>query len=348
MTSRDTRRRFEQWANNPECQANAASALLGVSMVEVAKRDGLEPTMGQSPFALQRGQRFERQLFHEEARVLRAELEKAGVLPSGSKGLADFRLRQVGGASRNLDEARESTLRLFEGLADRGVDGKTPSLVAGATICVPGRAMLPEAILVLDVLVIRPSNTLPELVVGEIKTYPDRGGYTDRVELAGARAQAGVYVHGLMEVLREHRWIGRIDVAMTGFLVLTKPGSNRPSVRAREDLRYQAARAARGLEKLRTLAEQMAPKGAPPEDPVAAVAAAPIHYAEACIRFCDRAAGCFKRALEDGKPEVLGDDVARLLGTMKLGRVQEVLQGAEPKTHAERELVALAGTRGAR
>jgi hypothetical protein len=317
-------------------------------MVDVAKSENLDPSMGQSPFALQRGQRFERQLFHEEARVLRAELEKAGVLPPGSEGLADFRLRQVGGSSQNLDEARERTLELFRALADRGVANKTPSLVAGATICVPGRAMLPEAILVLDALVIRANDKLPELVVGEIKTYPDRGGYTDRVELAGARAQAGVYVHGLMEVLREHGWMGRIEVATTGFLVLTKPGSNRPSVRAREDLRYQAARAARGLEKLRTLAGQMAPMGAPPKDPVAAVAAAQIHYTEACIRFCDRAEGCFKRALEDGKPEVLGDDVARLLGTMKLGRVQEVLQGAEPRTHAERELVALAGTRGAR
>ena len=48
-------------------------------MVDVAAREGLAPTMGQSPFALQRGQRFERQLFREDAAVLRSELENAGV-----------------------------------------------------------------------------------------------------------------------------------------------------------------------------------------------------------------------------------------------------------------------------
>ena len=31
-------------------------------------------------------------------------------------------------------------------------------------------------------------------MVGEIKTYPDRGGHTDGGELAQARAQAGVYI----------------------------------------------------------------------------------------------------------------------------------------------------------
>jgi hypothetical protein len=317
-------------------------------MVDVATREGLKPNMGQSPFALQRGQRFERQLFRSDAELLRVELETAGVLPKGSKGFADFRMRHLGGTCRTLDEARERTIDLLAALAKNGIGSKTPSLVAGGTICVPGRAMLPEAILVLDALVVRKDDSVPELVVGEIKTYPDRGGHTDRVELAGARAQSGVYVHGLTEVLGENGWRGRVAVATTGFLVLTKPGSNRPSVRAREDLRYQAARAARGLEKLRALAGSMAPSGAPPADPIAAVLAAPVHYEEACIRFCDRASGCFARALADGNPSVLGDDVARLLGTMSLSRVRALLHGEKPKTHAERELVALAGTRGAR
>ena len=56
----------------------------------------------------------------------------------------------------------------------------------------------------------------------------------------------------------------------------------------------------------------------------------------------------YKRALAAGEPGVLGDDAARLLGTMNLKRVQQILQGAQPKSHAERELVALAGARGAR
>jgi hypothetical protein len=348
MKTRDTRRRFEQWAHNPECQANAISAILGVSMVDVAKREGLEASMGQSPFALQRGQRFERQLFRDDAKALRAELENAGVLPPGSQGLADYRMRQVGGPCANLDEAHKRTLEFFGDLAKRGISKDTASLVAGATICVPGRAMLPEAILVLDALVVCRGKSHPELVVGEIKTYPDRGGYTDRNELAGARAQSGVYVHGLGEVLKEQGWLDRIHVATTGFLVLTKPGSNRASVRAREDLQYQAARAARGLEKLREAAARMAPAGEPPADPVAAVLDASVHYEEACIRFCDRASGCHARAIKNGDPAVLGDDAARLLGDTSLGRVCELFRGSPPRTHAEEELVALAGIGGRR
>jgi len=345
-TNRDTRRRFEQWARNPECEANATSAVLGVPMADVAIREGLKPTMGQSPFALQRGHRFERLLFRDNAQVLRTELEEAGVLPAEPPGFTDLRLRPLGGTCRDLEEARGHTLDLLGSLAREGLASTGPSLVAGATICVPGRAMLPEAILVVDALVMRRTNGHPELVVGEIKTYPDRGGYTDRVELAGARAQSGVYVHGLTEILRENGWADRVKVSTNGFLVLTKPGSNRASVRADEDLRYQAERAARGLEKLRALAQQLTPSGSPPSDPIAAVIDAPIQYEEACIRFCDRASGCFARDLAAARPSILGDDVARLIGPMSLDRVRELLHGAQPKTHGERELLVLAGAGG--
>ena len=342
MENRDTRRRFEQWGKNPGCEANAVSAILGVSMVEVAEREGLTSTMGQSPFALQRGQRFERQLFGNGAELLRTELENAAVLPKGSQGFADFRMRLHGGSCANLNDARERTRELLSGLAEEGVTSKTPTIVAGATICVPGRAMLPEAILVLDAIVLKRKENQAEIVVGEIKTYPDRGGYTDGVELAGARAQSGVYVHGLQEVIEENRWTS-IEVSKTGFLVLTKPGSNQPSIRAREDLHYQAVRAKRGLEKLRALAGQMVQSESALKDPVGAVLAAGVNYEESCVRFCDRASGCFARAVQSGHPAILGDDVARLTGTISLDRVRELLHGAKPQTQAERELVNLAG-----
>lgn len=297
--------------------------------------------MGQSPFALQRGQRFEARLFKDDAAVLLGELERARVLSEGSKGFLDVRTRRHGGPSKDLDDARSRTLELFRALAAHGITAATPRLVAGATLCVPGRAMLPEAILVLDALVVRPSDAGPELVVGEVKTYPDRGGHTDRSELAGARAQAGVYVHGVGAVLREEGLAPRIRVSTSGFLVLTKPGSNRPSVRPNEDLQYQALRAERGLEKLRALADEVAPDGAPPSDPIASVLGAATHYEESCLRFCDRASGCFARARAADSPAILGDDVARLLGSMSLRRARDLLRGAKPKSPAEVQLVQL-------
>lgn len=69
------------------------------------------------------------------------------------------------------------------------------------------------------------SKTPPRLAVGEIKTYPDRAGYTDSGELATARAQAGVCVHGLRLVIEELGLSTALDVATEGFLILTRPGS---------------------------------------------------------------------------------------------------------------------------
>ena len=77
------------------------------------------------------------------------------------------------------------------------------ALVASATVRLPRLIMLPETILVADVVAVTYEKRTPLLAVGEIKTYPDRGGHTDGGELAQARAQAGVYVHGLRTAINE-------------------------------------------------------------------------------------------------------------------------------------------------
>src|SRR6266850_1290655 len=94
---RDTRLRFEQWARNPACEANTLSAVHGIPMVEVAKAEGSRITMGQSPFALARGQTFERGLFRGAAVRLRQALIEAEVLDSTARGFADFRTRRTAG-----------------------------------------------------------------------------------------------------------------------------------------------------------------------------------------------------------------------------------------------------------
>jgi hypothetical protein len=331
-SSRDTRRRFEQWARNPQCQANAVSAVHNVRMADVAAREGGRPTMGQSPFAIARGNSFERSLFRAGARNLFEALIAAKVVPETASGLADFRLRMNGGRCHDLDEALAQTADLLRS-ASAG-ERNLPWLVAGATVRIPGGLMLPEALLVLDALVIRHDQGPPQLIVGEIKTYPDRAGYTDAAELATARAQAGVYVHGLDLVLEELGLGGKLNVLRQGFLVLTRPGFNRPSIRAGEDLRYQAERAKRGFELLRATAQALPPAGTPAEQ---AVMGADIHYCEACVSFCDRATVCRAKALQAGDGAVLGDDVARFLGSISLQRALDLMDDAEPLTKAEED-----------
>lgn len=304
-------------------------------MAGVAAREGAIPSMGQSPFAIARGQAFERALFRNQGQSLFEGLKAAGVVPANGSGLADLRLRMNGGRLHSLDDARSGTSNLLLDLASgrRGIG--RPWLVAGATVRIPGGVMLPEAILVLDALVIDHSTRPNTLTVGEIKTYPDRGGYTDPQELATARAQAGVYVHGLELVLDELRLREHFRVSLTGFLVLSRPGFNRPSVRAGEDLRYQAERAKRGFALLRQAAQ-----GLPPGSGLAGIEeiiTAPINYNETCVMYCDRASVCRKKALAEGDGAVLGDDVSRFLGSVPLDRALALMAGASPTTEAERD-----------
>ena len=338
---RDTRRRFEQWAHNPTCEANTLSAVHGISMAEVAREEGLTPSMGQSPFAVARGQTFERGLFRDGAAELRAELERAGVLPLGSSGLLDLRLRRHGGPMPDLDAARAATLDLLRAVG-RADPNRRPSIIASATLLIPSGVMLPEALLVVDVIAATYTASDVVLTVGEIKTYPDRGGHTDTGELATARAQAGVYVHALRMVAKELGLADRIRVSERGFLVLSRPGFNRPSVRANEDLKYQAWRAERGFKQLEAAAARLpVVQGADLTNAPArlqAVRGAATAYHETCVTFCDRAPACFAAAFDAGSAALLGEDVERFLGSVPLERAMALMDGSQPRNEAEEDL----------
>jgi len=326
MKRHDTRRRFEQWARNPECQANVVSAVHGIGMAKVVEAEGGEPTMGQSPFALGRGVTFEKRLFENGGATIGADLAEAGVLPSTDFEFHDFRLRKNGGTQQNLDSALSATRAYLKALA------KSPpsraALIVGATVVVPGGLMLPEALLVLDALVVTERDNQIVLTIGEIKTYPDRGGHTDAGELAVARAQAGVYLHGTRLVLDELDISDQCLVEDHGFLVLSKAGRNAPSVRGHEDLRYQAKRAERGFERLRHVAE-LVPNAADDDTKLLAVQGAPTAYRETCVAFCDRATLCHSKAVCAGDAAALGEDMVRLLGPVPLARAVEILNGDE-------------------
>jgi hypothetical protein len=353
---RDTRRRLDQFIANPSCTANVLSAVHDIPMVQVARSLGLAPEAGQSPFAIARGHTFERSLYANEAERLFAALIRAGVLPAGATGFVDLRLKVNGGAFAEIDESRER----FEALlvrfakATREERAQLPSLIAAPALRIPGRAILPDGLFAVDVVTVHPQGPRADgkpgpivLRVGEIKVYPDRGGYTDPHELASTRAQAGVYVHALRLAVEAADLGGAIEVATDGFLVLTRPGLNAPSVRANEDLRYQEQRAAEAFERLRSAAAEALPLDGPgdevPELRLAVVRGAQKAYEEACISFCELEADCHRRALEAGEPSVLGRDVARFLGTISLHRAIALLDGAEAASPAEADFLRRAG-----
>jgi hypothetical protein len=341
---RNTRMRFEQWARNPSCEANTFSAVHNVRMADVARSIGLEPTFGQSPFAIARGQDFESFLFRQGGARLIEQLVESDVVPEGGCDFVDFRLRMNGGTKlHSLDDAIEATADLLRSL-DQGPDRALPLLVAGTTVRIPRGVMLPEANLIIDALVVRRDLDPVTLIVGEIKAYPDRGGYTDEAELAGARAQAGLYVHALEVVSEELGLSDGIRVAGEGFLVLTRPGSNWPSIRPHEELRYQALRAARGFELLERAALQLPDFIGNDDEPlderaVTTITRSAHAYSEACLSFCDLAVACHDEALARGDAIVLGDDIRRFVGGIELRRALALLDGAVPSDATEEDFV---------
>ena len=245
---RNTRARFEQWAKNPACAANTLSAVHNVRLDKAAESIGLDPSFGQSPFAIARGNAFEAGLFAADAARLRTALERKACLPSASSGFLDLRLRMNGGPSvRTVDEALDRTRQW---LADLAAGRGEASIVAAPMVRIPRGVILPEALLILDVATVTRDAMGPIITVGEIKAFPDRGGHTDAGQLAAARAQAGLYRLALEMAIEADGLTDRIRLTSHGFLVFTWPGSNQPSVRTGEDLTYQALRASRGFEQL--------------------------------------------------------------------------------------------------
>ena len=307
-------------------------------MRKVAAAEGAKGSFGQSPFALARGQQFERYAFENDAKRLREELEQSGVLAPGSSGLADFRLSRAPRPCATIDAAEARTTEWMRALA---AGQCMETIAAGATIRIPGGVMLPTATLCVDVLAIERGGAAAELIVGEVKVYPDRKGYTDPTQLATSRAQAGMYVHGLRRVIKQLGLAERIRVSDRGFLVLSRAGTNYLSVRANEDFAGQARRAEEGLSALSDCAASLNLGSTPPEMALPVIQAAPTALCEDCLSFCERFEVCRQRAWERSDGAILGDAVQRYLGGTSLERVRELLCGEAPKDDHESEILAL-------
>lgn len=338
---RNTRGRFEQWAKNPTCDANTLSAVHNVRLDKAAEAAGLRPSFGQSPFAIARGNRFEAGLFLDDAARLRVALERKQALPDGSTGFLDLRLRMNGGARvTSVDAALDETEAWLRRIAADPQSAE--SIVAAPMIRIPKGVILPEALLIIDAVTVTITNEgRARVTVGEVKVFPDRGGHTDPRQLAAARAQAGIYEHALRLAVAPLGVADALDISPRGFLVFTWPGSNSPSIRVGEDLRYQAIRAERGFARLEHVAQDIVRDGDFSADNPALVQRvldAPTEYSEVCLSFCDLAPRCHRRALAEDAPIVLGGEVARFLGDTTISRALELMAGATPANDREADL----------
>lgn len=338
MSTRNVRRRLEQFLANPSCQANAQSVALDVPMRAVAESEGHSEREAQSPYALRRGATFESALFDNEAQELRVALAKRRVLSSEDAIVHDLRLtRNRGPSMKTLDQSRASFARWIINAEDQP---RVAHVFIAPAIDGPAREVLGEGILAPDLIIAHPVErgaATWELEIGEIKVYPDRGGHTDVADLAAARSQAGLYLFALRQ------WLARVAPSVlarrTGVLVLSWAGTNRPSVHAGEDLEFRARAAERAIDQLRAIAQRTAPAPPAVRRSLAVVSEAPTDYREACLSFCPRAARCHRDACERQAPRALGDSAANALGELDLARAYALIDGAElPANDSEQAL----------
>lgn len=163
------------------------------------------------------------------------------------------------------------------------------TIAAGPTVRIPSGPMIAHAMLCIDAVAVSHSTNHIELVVGEMKVYPDTGGYTDPSQPATSRAQSGMYVHALSLLIAELGLTWKLRVTPKGFLVLSKSETNQIQVRSNEDLEGQVRRAMEGLKSLSETAEKLLSRES--HSPTA-VFTQPIHLTEGCMDLCERASIC--------------------------------------------------------
>lgn len=338
MSTRNVRRRLEQFLANPSCEANAASVALDVPMRAVAESEGHSEREAQSPYALRRGATFESALFDDEAQELRVALAQRRVLPSEEAIVHDLRLtRNRGPSMKTLDHAR-AAFGWWIGQANE--QPRVAHVFIAPAIVGPAQEVIGEGILAPDLVIAHPverGETRWELEIGEIKVYPDRGGHTDVADLAATRTQAGLYLFALRQ------WLANVAPAIavrrTGFLVLSWAGTNRPSVHAEEDLEFRARAAERAIEQLRARPLPLTRERTSVQQALVAISRAPTNYREACLSFCPRAAVCHRAACAQQAPQALGDGAANALGEIDLARANALIDGAHtPANDSEQAL----------
>jgi hypothetical protein len=346
VSSVNTRVRFEQWAKNPTCEANTVSAVLNVPLGKVAEKLGFENKKDLPPFAIARGLSFEKYLFDDGAsRLVTAMTSQKMLTQEEDVEFIDFRHQgNLQGRSRSAERSLELSTEFFETLS-KGTASKVTKIVSGLVIKLAKGVMLPEATLILDCLVVKWIDGPAAhwgLEVGEIKIFPDRGGYTDPDQISSARAQAGVYKHALDQWLLENATQVPFEISTTGFLVFTWPGSTFPVVRANEDLGSQAQRAKEGFNRMDEIGRRVVLpnlEGFSAGKHIDWVAHSKTNFREACWQFCDLAERCQDQALANSRAIFLGSETSRVLGTSQIDRTLELMNGAAPDSEFEVSLV---------
>jgi hypothetical protein len=336
---------------NPGCARRAVLDAAGVDKRALAERIGFGPRFGQSPFAISRGNAFEKLVKADGGAALLTLLRDDLGLAIG-EGRADD---QPGGEWADLGEGdREQRYQ------------RTRELVAAAAHDPASQVPLVDhPLLKLDVGG-RAAYVEPDLIalrvrtdgagggigddagqrvgepswrwyLAEIKSFAVIDGRADPVKVADAATQAAVYVLAFQSLLAD-LGLPTAQVATEVVLVCPKDFTNTP-VATLVDVRRQLAAVRRQLDRLPRIGELLESLDAgitfdlstdahgaavrAPEELGKAVATIDARYAPECVSRCDMAFYCRDEARAAGSTDLLGRAVRDALGGV--GTVRQVL-----------------------
>ena len=355
---------------NPGCARRAVLDAAGVDKRALAERIGFGPRFGQSPFAISRGNAFEKLVKADGGAALLDLLrDQLGLAVEANVG---SRHDELDGASDDEanDEARgeigeyDHWIDLGEGDREQRYR-RTRELVAAVARDPDGQVPLADhPLLKLDVggraayvepdLVAFRARTkhdptsgdepLPRWYLAEIKSFAVIDGRADPMKVAEAATQAAVYVLAFQSLLAD-LGLPTEQVATDVVLICPKDFTNTPTA-ALVDVRRQLAAVRRQLDRLPRIGQLLETldagitfdlsqdsDGEPSRDAGElgkAVATIEARYAPDCVSRCDMAFYCRDEARTSGCTDLLGRAVRDALGGV--GSVRQALTLSESQS----------------
>lgn len=329
--------------DNPACNARRVLDAAGIDKSAVAKRLGRPMPEGQSVFALQRGNRFERLVkednYAELIRLMREfgyPVDAVRVLPLRDMYPIDPRRPDVALAKRAA-ETRAAIVAMADGRKDAYnlIDGGALQWDFGGAI----------ARLETDGVAWRIGDLIRVI---EIKSFPIVDGRADSEKVGAAAWQSAVYVAALVDLV-EAAGLDPSVVSTEILLIAAKNTSLVPTVVKVDvsghvrSLRRMLARRATIPTILRALPDGVTIDTDGMDEDEAARHIAEVldtlgtNYVPSCLRGCALAFHCRATARAGGDPACLGPDARASLGPVRtLGRALELAAGA-PADSTERD-----------
>lgn len=332
---------------NTHCSARRALDAAGIDKSKLADQLGSPADRGQSPFAIGRGNQFERRVKRDEYLELLGLLKQQG-LDTTTVDIFDLKT-DLPFTPANADEVlaarakatRDEIVRIAKGEAPAGrvIDGAALTWDIGG---IPVR-------LETDALAWWVGG---KLRVVEMKSYPIEWGQIAADKIAALAWQTAVYVAAVQDLLVEEGLdpdfvsteIYLVCPKNTGLQPVVVPHNVAPQLRLLRRFRSQAV----SLEELADLVGAVSvdvsalPSGEQADALAKALEQLRPSYQPNCLTTCDLAAHCRSCAQAQADPHLFGGEVVQLMvGMTDLHRAAELLNGAAPATPTESDFVAM-------